>query len=101
MLLFLFMFYQNFPMMPMRTIRITEPLSLEDNVVIEKSKYLFSFPQQRDFDELMSFNDFLKELNLIEDEYIQAIQCTNSFPKTKNSPYLEQQFLQGHASYVE
>jgi hypothetical protein len=64
----------------MRTTRIIEPLSLEDNVVIEKSKSLFAFLEQRDFDELMSFDDFLTELNLTEDEYIQAIQCTLKQP---------------------
>ena len=71
----------NFPVPPMRTTRIIEPISLEDNVVIEKSKSLFTFLEQRDFDELMSFDDFLAELNLIEDEYIQAMQCTLKQPK--------------------
>jgi hypothetical protein len=65
----------NFPVPPMRTPRIIEPLILEDNVVIDKSKYLFAFLEQRDFYELMSFDDFLTELNLTKDEYIQAIQC--------------------------
>ena len=45
----------NFTMPPMRATRIIEPLSLEDNVVIEKSKSLNTFLEQRDFDELMSF----------------------------------------------
>jgi hypothetical protein len=64
----------------MRTTRIIEPISLEDNVVIEKSKSLFAFLEQGDFDDLMSFDDFLTELNLTEDEYIQAIQCTLKQP---------------------
>jgi hypothetical protein len=59
----------------MRKKRIIEPLSLEDNVFVEKSRSLFAFLKQRDFDGLMSFDDFLIELNLTEDEYIQAIQC--------------------------
>jgi hypothetical protein len=63
----------NFPVPLMRAIRIIEPLSLEDNVVVEKSKSLFAFLEQGEFDELMSFNAFLTELNLSEDEYIQAI----------------------------
>jgi hypothetical protein len=32
------------------------------------------FLEQQDFDDLMIFEDFLVELNLTEDEYIQAIQ---------------------------
>ena len=64
----------------MRAIRIIELVSLEDSVVIEKSKSLFTFLEQQDFDELMSFNNFLTELNLTEDEYIQAIQCTLKQP---------------------
>ena len=67
-------------MPPMRATRIIEPLSLEYNVVIEKYKSLFTFLEQRDFDGLMSFNDFLTELKLAEDEYIQAIQCTLKQP---------------------
>jgi hypothetical protein len=64
----------------MRTTRIIEPISLEDNVLIEKSKSLFPFLEQRDFDDLMSFKYFLEELNLIEDEYIQVIQSTLKQP---------------------
>jgi hypothetical protein len=41
---------------------------------------LFAFLEQRDFDDLMSFEDFLAELNLTEDEYIQAIQSTLKQP---------------------
>ena len=59
----------------MRATRIIEPLSLEDNVVVEKSKSLFAFLEQGEFDELMSFDAFLTELNLSEDEYIKSIQC--------------------------
>jgi len=70
----------NFPVPPMRATRIIEPLSLEDNVVVEKSKSLFAFLEQGEFDKLMSFDDFLTELNLSEDEYIQAIQCTLKQP---------------------
>jgi hypothetical protein len=55
----------NFPMLPMRTTRIIEPTSLEDNV-----KSLFAFTEQRDFDDLMSFKDLLAELNLTKVEYI-------------------------------
>jgi hypothetical protein len=64
----------------MRTTRIVEPISLEDNVLIEKSKSLFAFLEQGDFDDLMSFQDFLAELNLTEDEYIQGIQSTLKQP---------------------
>jgi hypothetical protein len=70
----------NFLMSPMRATRIIEPLSLEDNVVVEKSKSLFAFLEQGDFDELMNFDDFWTELNLSEDEYIQVIQCTLKQP---------------------
>jgi hypothetical protein len=66
--------------LPIRTTRIIELLCLEDNVVIEKSKSLFAFLEQQKFDELMRFDDFLTELNLTEDEYIQAIQCTLKQP---------------------
>jgi hypothetical protein len=65
----------NFPMPPMRVARIIDLVSLEDNVVVEKSKSLFSFLEQGGFDEMMSFNAFLKQVNLSEDEYIQAIYC--------------------------
>jgi hypothetical protein len=64
----------------MRTKRIIEPTSLEDNVLIEKSKSLFALLEQRDFHELMSFEDFLEELNLTEDEYIEVIQSTLKQP---------------------
>jgi hypothetical protein len=64
----------------MRATIIIAPLSLEDNVFVEKSKSLFAFLEQGEFDELMSFNAFLTELNLSEDEYIQAIQCTLTQP---------------------
>jgi hypothetical protein len=64
----------------MRTTRIIEPISLEDNVLIEKSKSLFTFIEERDFNELMSFKDFLVELNLTEDEYIEVIQSTLKQP---------------------
>jgi hypothetical protein len=65
---------------PLRATRIIEPLSLEDNVVAKKSKSLFAFLEKGEFDELMSFDDFLTELNLSKDEYIQAIQCTLKQP---------------------
>ena len=61
-------------MPPMRATRIIEPLSLEDNVVVEKSKSLFAFLEQGGFDEMMRFDAFLTQVNLSEDEYIQAIQ---------------------------
>jgi hypothetical protein len=60
-------------MPPMRATRIIEPVSLEDNVVVEKSKSLFSFLEQGGFDKMMSFDAFLKQVNLSKDEYIQAI----------------------------
>ena len=64
----------------MRATRIIEPLSLEDNVFVDKSKSLFAFLEQGEFDELMSLDAFLTEVNLSEDEYIQAIQCTLKQP---------------------
>jgi hypothetical protein len=64
----------------MRRTSIIEPTSLEENVLIEKSKYLFAFLEQRDFDELMRFEDILEELNLTEEEYIQVIQSTLKQP---------------------
>ena len=67
-------------MPPMRARRIIEPLSLEDNFFVEKSKSLFTFLEQGEFDKLMSFDAFLIELNLLEDEYIKAIQCTLKQP---------------------
>jgi hypothetical protein len=39
-------FRYKFLVPPMRTKRIIEPISLEDNVLIEKSKSLFSFLEQ-------------------------------------------------------
>ena len=33
----------NFPVLPMRATRIIEPVSVEENVVVEKSKSLFAF----------------------------------------------------------
>ena len=70
----------NFPIPLMRATRIIDSLSLEDNVVAEKSKSLLEFLKQGEFDELMSFDDFLTEINLSKDEYIQAIQCTLKQP---------------------
>jgi hypothetical protein len=43
----------------MRATRIIEPVSLEDNVVVEKYKSLFAFLEQGGFDEMMSFDAFL------------------------------------------
>jgi urocanate hydratase len=60
----------------MRDTRIIELVSLEENVVVEKSKSLFAFLEQGVFDEMMSFDAFLTQVNLSKDEYIQAIQCT-------------------------
>jgi hypothetical protein len=98
-------FRYNFPVPPMRTTRIIEPISLEDNVLIEKSKSLFAFLEQGDFDDLMSFQDFLAELNLTEDEYIQAIQSTLKQPtiflKRKLLHIWNNSFSKDHASYVE
>ena len=80
----------------MRETRIIEPLSLEDNVVAKKSKSLFAFLEQGEFDELMSFDEFLTEINLSEDEYIQAIQCMLKQPtvflKQKNPHILNNSF---------
>jgi hypothetical protein len=59
----------------MRATRIIQPLILEHNVVVEKYKSFFAFLEQGEFDELMHFDDFSTELNLLEDEHIQAIQC--------------------------
>ena len=42
---------------------------------------MFVFLEQWDFDELMSFDKFSIEINLTEDEYIQAIQCMLKQPK--------------------
>jgi hypothetical protein len=67
-------------MSPMRMTRIIEPITLEDNVLIEKSKSLFTFLEQGDFDDLMTFEDFLVQLKLTEDEYIQVIQSTLKQP---------------------
>ena len=67
-------------MPPMRATRIIEPLTLEDIVFVEKYKSLFAFLEQGEFDEMMSFDAFLTELNLSEDEYIQSIQCTLKQP---------------------
>ena len=64
----------------MRTTRVIEPINLEDNVLIEKSKSLFAFLEQGDFDDLMSFKDFLGKLNLTKDEYILVIQSTLKQP---------------------
>jgi hypothetical protein len=64
----------------MRATKIIEPVSLEDNVVVEKSKSLFAFLEQGEFDEMMSFDVFLTQVNLSEDEYIEARQCTLKQP---------------------
>jgi hypothetical protein len=64
----------NFLVPPIKATRIIEPVSLEDSVVVEKSKSLFTFLEQGGFDEMMSFDAFLTQANLSEYEYIQAIQ---------------------------
>jgi hypothetical protein len=70
----------NFPMPPMKTTKFIEPLSLVDNVLIEKSKSLLTFLEKTDYDNLMSFEDFLMELKITEDEYIQLLQSTLKQP---------------------
>jgi hypothetical protein len=60
----------------MRDTKIIEPFNLEESVVVEKSKSLFAFLEQGGFDEMMSFDAFLTEVNLSKDEYIQSIQIT-------------------------
>jgi hypothetical protein len=67
-------------MPPLKTMKVIEPLSLVDNVVIEKSKYLLTFLEKTNYDNLMSFEEFLMELKIIEDEYIQLIQSTLKQP---------------------
>jgi hypothetical protein len=64
----------------MRATRIIEPIILEDNVVVEKSKSLFVFLEQGEFDEIMSFDAFSTQVNLSEYEYIQAIQIIHRQP---------------------
>jgi hypothetical protein len=67
-------------MPPMRMTMILEPIELPDKVVDEKSKLLFSSLDQKNYDNLITFEDFLMEMGLAEDEYFLLIQCTLKQP---------------------
>jgi hypothetical protein len=60
-------------MLPMRMEMILEPIGLLDKVVDEKSKLLFSSLDQKNYENLITFKDFLMEMGLVEDEYFLLI----------------------------
>jgi hypothetical protein len=66
----------NFPMPPMKKTTMLEPITLPENALNEKSKSMFASLEQKNYDTLISFEQFLVEFELAEDEYIQLIQCT-------------------------
>jgi hypothetical protein len=52
---------------------ILELIGLLDKVVDEKSKLLFSSLDQKNYENLITFKDFLMEMGLVEDEYFLLI----------------------------
>jgi hypothetical protein len=67
-------------MPPMKMTIILEPIGLPDKVVDEKSKLLFSSLEQKNYENSITFEDFLVEMGLAEDEYLLLIQCTLNQP---------------------
>jgi hypothetical protein len=64
----------------MKRTRVTEPIDLVEKSFDEKSKCLLTFLEKKNYDDLTRFEDFLMQIELTEDEYIQLIQCTIKQP---------------------
>jgi hypothetical protein len=60
-------------MPPMKRKKVLETISLLDKVLTKNSKSLFVFLEKINYDDLMSFDQFLMGMELTEDEYIQII----------------------------
>jgi len=67
-------------MFPMKRTTVLEPINLVDKALNEKSKSLLTFLEGKNCDCLTRFKEFLMEIELTEDEYIQLIQCTIKQP---------------------
>jgi hypothetical protein len=67
-------------MASMRMKIILEPIELADKVVDEKLKMLFSSLDQKNYENLITFEELLVEMGLAEDEYFLIIQCTLKKP---------------------
>jgi exonuclease III len=65
----------NFPMPPMKRTIVLEPISSLDKDLADKSRSMFTSLEQKNYDSEMTFEDFLVEMDLAEDQYIQLIQC--------------------------
>ena len=66
----------NFPQPPMKKTRILKPLEYDNEKTKENANLIFGTIQNSKYDSTYTFDDFLKDLGLTNDEYIHAIQCS-------------------------
>jgi hypothetical protein len=52
-----------------------EPIELLDKVVDENSKWLFSSLDQKNYDNLIIFEDLLMQMGVAKDEYLHLISA--------------------------
>jgi hypothetical protein len=62
-------------MPPMKRTIVLDPISSFDKDLADKSRSMFTSLEQKNYDSQMTFEDFLVEMDLGEDQYIQLIQC--------------------------
>jgi hypothetical protein len=65
----------NFPMPPMKTTIVLKPIRSLDKDIANKLRSMFTSLEQKNYQNQMTFEDFLVEMDLEEDKYIQLIQC--------------------------
>ena len=60
----------------MKKTRILKPLEYDSKKTKENAKLIFGTIQNSMYDSTYTFDDFLNDLGLTNDEYIHAIQCS-------------------------
>ena len=66
----------NFPIPPMKTTKILEPLVFDNNNTKSNAKLIFAAINDNTYDENYTFDEFINELHMKNDEYIHDIQCS-------------------------
>ena len=70
----------NFPMPPMKSTMIIEPTNAENKKIIEKSISFFAFLEETNYNDSITHDNFLLEIGLLENEYIELLQHTIKQP---------------------
>jgi len=70
----------NFPMPPMRSTKVLEPIALVDETLNEKAKFIYNILEKKQYNSNNTFNEFLDELHLTETDYMLAIQSSLKQP---------------------